>query len=129
MSDHDLGPLPSFVDCDDYRRIWLDQAKAETRYSRAGLLSESGEDPDVLARLPYWRYLRSAHWIIRRRLALAAAEHRCFYCGATDDLEVHHLTYKRRGCELDEDLLVLCPICHACAHGIAPSTNDDRSAA
>jgi 5-methylcytosine-specific restriction endonuclease McrA len=118
MSDdpYDLGPMPSFLGCDDYRDIWIDQAKPESRYSRNGLWSESGEDPDELRRMPYSRYLRSDHWAIVRQRALAVAEGRCFYCAATDHLDVHHLTYRRRGCELDEDLIVLCRACHAIEH-------------
>lgn len=114
MIDHD--PAPSFVGCDDYEQIWRDQAKPDSRYSRDGLLSESGEDPDALRRLPYGQYLRSKHWDIVRRRALAVASGRCFYCGAKDSLDVHHLTYRRRGCELDEDLIVLCRPCHTDEH-------------
>ena len=85
-------------------------------HGRDGLLSESGEDPDELRSLSYWRYLRSKHWDIVRRRSLAIAENRCFYCGAKKFLDVHHLTYKRRGCELDEDLIVLCRTCHIAEH-------------
>lgn len=111
-----LGPKPSFVGCDDYQNIWRDQAGAESRYSREGLLSESGEDPDELLQMPYWRYLRSKHWDIVRRRSLAIAENRCFYCGTKEHLDVHHRTYRRRGCELDEDLVVLCRTCHGFEH-------------
>ena len=33
-------------------------------------------------------------------------------------LEVHHLTYERVGHEHPDDLIVLCPACHAAAHGL-----------
>ena len=128
MSDdpYGLGPKPSFVESHDYQRIWVDQAKRESRYSREGLLSESGEDPDELLRMPYWRYLRSKHWDLVRRRALAVAEGRCFYCGSKDSLDVHHLTYKRRGCELDEDLIVLCRNCHTDEHLFQGEIEEDR---
>lgn len=73
--DFGWGPRPSFLGTDDYQQIWRDQAKSDPRYSREGLLSESGEDPDDLRRMPYWQYLRSKHWDIVRRRSLAAAEH------------------------------------------------------
>ena len=116
MTDYGLGPRPNFLDSADYQQIWRDQAKPESRYSREGLMSESGEDPDKLCRMPYWSYLRTKHWDLVRRRALTVAGHRCFYCGVTDHLDVHHLTYRRRGCELDEDLIVLCRTCHDAEH-------------
>lgn len=36
-------------------------------------------------------------------------------------LEVHHLTYERIGHEHPDDLIVLCPACHADVHGIEHS--------
>jgi|SRR5215472_14775278 len=36
-------------------------------------------------------------------------------------LEVHHLTYKRLGHEHPDDLIVLCPGCHAKAHDHEPA--------
>ena len=116
MSDHDLGPKPNFLQSGDYRSIWLGQTRQDQRTGREGRWSESGEDPDDLREMPYWSYLRTRHWKIVRKRALAAAEHRCFYCGATHPLDVHHLTYKRLGCELDEDLIVLCRECHDIEH-------------
>jgi 5-methylcytosine-specific restriction endonuclease McrA len=117
MSDYGLGPKPNFLESNDYQAIWRDSAGGRyKRNARAGLLSESGEHPDDLRQLPYWQYLRTAHWAAVRHRALAVAEHRCFYCSATDHLDVHHLSYKRRGCELDEDLIVLCRTCHDIEH-------------
>jgi hypothetical protein len=129
MSDHGWGPRPSFLESNDYQGIWRRQAKPDTRYSREGLLSESGEDPDDLRRMPYWLYLRSKHWDIVRRRALAVAEGKCFYCGAISHLDVHHLTYRRRGCELDEDLIVLCRTCHDAEHLTDEELNEARERA
>ena len=75
--------------------------------------------PDELSAMPYDDYLRTSEWRDRRRLAIAAADHRCESCGTyTDPLHVHHLTYERRGNEHPDDLMVLCPRCHMAAHGI-----------
>ena len=121
MSDYGPGgPKPSFVGTHDYQRIWFDLAIPNRRTGREGRQSESGEDPDELRQMPYWQYLRTPHWQILRHRALGLAERRCFYCGSGDHLDVHHLTYSRRGCELDEDLIVLCRTCHAYEHGLEP---------
>jgi HNH endonuclease len=124
-----FGPRPNFLRSYDYQAIWREQAKANRRTGRDGLLSESGDDPDTLRRLPYWRYLRTTHWDRVRRRALAIAEHQCFYCGAPEDLDVHHLSYKRRGCELDEDLIVLCRACHYAEHETEAELNEARALA
>ncbi len=60
----------------------------------------------------YRRYLESIAWEKRRARALELAGHRCQECDATDRLEVHHLTYDRLFEEHDDDLRVLCHLCH-----------------
>lgn len=54
-----------------------------------------------------------------RLVVTERANGRCEDCGASSDcLETHHLTYERAGGgELPEDLLMLCPACHAARHG------------
>jgi 5-methylcytosine-specific restriction endonuclease McrA len=118
------GPKPSFLSTFDYQQIWHDQARSARSSGREGRLSESGEDPDDLLRMPYWKYLRSRHWEILRQRVLSLGGRRCVYCGTEDHLDVHHLTYVRRGCELDEDLIVLCRTCHTDEH----STQDELDA-
>ena len=86
----------------------------------------------------YTAYLASDWWQARRKRAFYLACRRCQSpcCGLsylrslTDQevaeqmgpvayrLEVHHLTYARLGNEADDDLIVLCPECHATAHGL-----------
>ena len=92
--------------------------------------------------MKYGAYLASASWKAQRKLALARAGGRCQaprcelgYLRALSDaevrveedewlpphayrLEVHHLTYERLGHEHPEDLIVLCPACHAAEHGL-----------
>jgi hypothetical protein len=62
-------------------------------------------------------YLCSDHWRWKRRLALAAAEHRCQVCYGDKRLDVHHRTYERLGQERVSDLTVLCRECHDLFHG------------
>ncbi len=68
----------------------------------------------------YDEYLLSAHWIKTRRRAIGLAGGRCAWCPSRRRLNVHHLTYRRIGCERDDDLLVLCRCCHEKVHGLAP---------
>ncbi len=81
------------------------------------------ERNELLHRMPYSEYLASPEWKEIRRLAVKRRQWTCERCGRrarSHDLNVHHLTYDRRGYEDLEDLLVLCEPCHAKEHGKAP---------
>lgn len=64
----------------------------------------------------YAKYLKTPHWATVRDRALAYAERRCQLCYSPKDVEVHHRTYERIGCERPADLTVLCRECHAKHH-------------
>lgn len=67
--------------------------------------------------MPYKTYLKSDHWEEIRTNMLEKYNHRCAMCDRTDNLQVHHKTYDNRGNEKEEDdLVVLCPICHMKEH-------------
>jgi len=90
----------------------------------------------------YEEYLASDWWRSRRDTALKRALYRCqapdcrldYLRSLTDwelrveederlpphayRLEVHHLTYANLGREEPDDLIVLCPACHAAEHGL-----------
>lgn len=68
----------------------------------------------------YADYLASSEWAERRRRAVERASGRCQLCNDDEDLNVHHRTYDRIGCEDDGDLTVLCGECHARFHGKRP---------
>ena len=71
-----------------------------------------------LATMPYQDYLQAPEWIARAKRIRARDGHTCQDCGRSDvPLDVHHLTYERRGHELDEDLITLCRTCHDARHG------------
>jgi 5-methylcytosine-specific restriction endonuclease McrA len=71
----------------------------------------------ALRSMPYQEYLRTDHWRTARAGALRRAGYACQVCSAKLDLHVHHRTYERRGCERENDLIVLCRQCHATFHG------------
>jgi hypothetical protein len=61
-------------------------------------------------------YCESEYWIWLRQLALDWWEHQCGTCGATEQLQVHHLRYANLGRERREDMAVLCRSCHDAWH-------------
>ena len=52
-----------------------------------------------------------------RRAVLDRDGHKCFFCGATENLEVHHLLPRSQGGgDVLENLLTVCTKCHAWVH-------------
>ena len=65
----------------------------------------------------YIKFLNSNEWKHIRLRLFGERGRKCEMCGETQNLHVHHLTYKRfGGKELNEDLQVLCDICHMTVH-------------
>jgi hypothetical protein len=72
-------------------------------------------------------YLKTDDWALRRAARLAMDDYTCQHCYATTNLNVHHITYERLGCEdIDTDLVTLCKACHNRLHnklGYGRTTN------
>lgn len=66
--------------------------------------------------MPYRKYLKTDHWRSLREDVLRLSFRMCCKCGRRDRLHVHHRSYARLGCELLEDLTVLCYKCHHKEH-------------
>ena len=65
----------------------------------------------------YKNYIRSEHWKRRKRKYYKKNPgRRCWICGSTRDVELHHKTYKRLKKEQDSDLVPLCRKCHKAVH-------------
>lgn len=64
----------------------------------------------------YKNYLKTNHWKEKRKKVLKNAKFKCQLCSKTDNLHVHHNTYKNIGNEKKEDLIVLCEGCHKKFH-------------
>lgn len=75
-------------------------------------------------RIAYAEYLLSGWWQFVRRRALDQARYCCQLCNDDGLLDVHHRTYERLGCELPEDLIVLCRPCHSLFHGKLPRKDE-----
>jgi hypothetical protein len=129
--DHQLAWAPTNLK----REGLLENPKWNTwRLTSAGLAATSTEaaipiaperlieqvDPrrlDELREMPYPRYLQTPEWSITRKAALVRAGNACSLDAThTENLEVHHRSYKHLGAELASDVLVLCHSCHHLHH-------------
>ena len=73
----------------------------------------------VLSGLPYDIYLLTDHWLRLRERILRRACGFCEMCWdkvGSDNLQIHHFTYVRRGREKLKDLIALCEDCHEEEH-------------
>ena len=68
--------------------------------------------------IPYSEYLETPEWKRTRERILVRDGRSCRRCMSRKNVQVHHLTYERRGRERDEDLITLCRRCHELAHEI-----------
>ena len=70
--------------------------------------------------MSYQDYLKSADWKKKRMRKFnryGGKKKRCAICAATDKLHVHHLVYRDRLEDAeDNDLRILCEDCHKAAH-------------
>src|SRR6202035_3930812 len=64
----------------------------------------------------YKIYLKSDGWADKRKVILKRDRYLCQGCGSRRHLQVHHLSYRSVGRELDEELTVLCRTCHMKKH-------------
>ena len=81
---------------------------------------ERAERNGTLIPKPEWttyaEYLRTLHWKRKRQEAFEFHGRQCQECGSTEDLQVHHTTYRRLGRERLKTLQILCKHCHAIRH-------------
>jgi len=72
---------------------------------------------ELLANMPYEKYLQTPEWKEKAKEAYKRAGHRCQLCNRNKiEIHAHHRSYERRGEELPEDLIVLCADCHELFH-------------
>ena len=73
----------------------------------------------------YRSYIHSKRWARKRRFYFSAFPKLCASCSSKDDLQLHHITYQRLGCERPEDLIMLCKECHEDFHEFIGITKRD----
>ena len=61
-------------------------------------------------------YLKSLDWRVLQIKVLDRDRYQCKACNSTNNLEIHHITYKRLGSEHLSDLVCLCNSCHSKLH-------------
>lgn len=97
----------------EYRQLTMKENIVETIKCNKELTKEQ------LRIMDYKDYLKTTHWQSLRFDILKRDKGICQKCHYKfKKLEVHHLTYDRRGCELPEDLICLCHECHRKIHGL-----------
>ena len=70
---------------------------------------------------PYSAKLKDPRWLEFRKKVFKKRGHKCEVCGCKEHLQVHHIKYRwpKLAWEYSiKDVRVLCPRCHADAHGI-----------
>ena len=72
---------------------------------------------DSLSAEEYRAYLQTPHWQKVRARRMQIDKYVCAFCGASDLLQVHHISYERLGHEeVRTDLVTLCADCHHRLH-------------
>ena len=66
--------------------------------------------------MDYQAYLQSETWQAKRLAVLDYWSYSCALCCSRKNVEVHHRTYERIGCERITDLIALCDTCHQWRH-------------
>jgi len=87
------------------RKIWINK-QADTLLETVGA-----------KKMLYKTYLETSHWKKTRLRRLSRDGFQCVKCEKKRNLQVHHLTYERLGCEHLKDIITLCRSCHKKEHG------------
>ena len=77
------------------------------------------EIKDYIQNMNYSTFLATTYWKTIAHKVKKESNYQCTYCGSTQDLEVHHITYENHGCEhkyWKTDLICLCHQCHDNEH-------------
>lgn len=71
--------------------------------------------------------LHDQRWVDKRMIILERDDHTCTKCGATKELNVHHLKYQGMPWEVpDSWLITVCKKCHKKIHGIGVNKNHKK---
>lgn len=91
------------------------------------MVSKSNYSQDWI-RKNYTKYLQSKHWQrVKERYMKSKRPKRCYLCGTTENLHLHHRTYKRLGQEYLRDLTMLCAKCHSEIHVVLKNKVSSRT--
>lgn len=105
-----MFPYPTLAEATKY---------AKDLYNRSNKKKKQNKN-----KVSYKEYIKSEKWKKKVAYIKEVRNNRCEVCGNKENLQVHHLTYKRLGKEKDEDLQLLCGGCHMKAHLIGEKEED-----
>ena len=73
---------------------------------------------DYIKQMKYSDFLKTPYWLAIAERVKIRAKNSCQVCNSTENLNVHHRSYKNHGAELYhmEDLVCLCKKCHTKYH-------------
>ena len=92
--------------------------KWQWKYPSRGISLSPTHHPKVARPMNYEDYIRSEKWKRVRKRYAKNYPMRCYVCGSTKRVQLHHKTYKRLGRERMSDLLWLCEECHMLVHAV-----------
>jgi len=80
-----------------------------------------------LTRWQYSSYLKSKHWKNFRKRMVKVKGYKCWLCGSTHMLQLHHKTYIGLGAEKPNHVIWLCQKDHSLVHKTLWENKDDKS--
>lgn len=100
-----------------FASIMMVEARKSGYGSARVLVDVTAEREQELRVMKYDDFLRTDEWK-RTVYAIHRKDEGCHFCHALEGraLDVHHLTYERRGAELYDDLVLVCRRCHYPLH-------------
>lgn len=75
----------------------------------------------------YYEYIKTEAWEEMRQKVFRRDGFQCVICKEAKNLNVHHITYERLGCEDLADLVTLCQKCHEKVHRLEDKTEKDKA--
>ena len=113
-----IGATKKGVQCKVYTR----HPSGFCKHHRSQIVSQEKikpierQDYVIGKKTEYEEYLASSEWKARRLLIISQHHGQCAICGEPSANVVHHNSYKRRGKENIQDLVLLCEACHNFVH-------------
>lgn len=84
-------------------------------------------------KLEYQKFLKSPEWCKFKKDATILFEGKCWFCGSTENLQLHHMRYNKKTLLITTRkpknnmrwFLLLCDVCHAGVHTLQRQTGHE----
>lgn len=111
-----LGKMSSFPEGKEFRKL------------RKKFFKKKNKKPNNIWVQPkYADYIKSPEWSRRRYKFMLKYGHSCVICESSDNIHVHHISYRHIGRELDSELVVLCSFHHSEYHKEYGVTRENKN--